>query len=268
MPRAAPYVAAGRVNVTNDLHIYGRLFWHGREWGPNDPTLAPSPLPTPMPTSFPTPMPTITPPSTCVEWKLQGSTADGSYVLTSPVDGSIVHAWCDMNSDGGGWTLVAISNGASYDSAWNFDPSAPGTDFSGEYSKDLQGRSFTAQRYECGTSSQGVRGKIVQTGTFTWPAGGVLSASGVATTSSNVVWIPRIPGDVTSDTDSDSYWTNHWSGVHFPNFGYTGFPLVDGRNWGTRYAFTCNPQSSAYGTGDTAWFGGASGTRFVRYWLK
>ena len=45
--------AAGRVdtetlNVTN-VYIHGDLFWHGRPWGPNEPTPVPTPVPVPRP---------------------------------------------------------------------------------------------------------------------------------------------------------------------------------------------------------------------------
>jgi hypothetical protein len=174
-----------------------------------------------------------------------------------------------MTTDGGGWTLAGITNGASYDSTWQFVSSAPVSAVTGEYTKDLRGNSFTQHRYDCGTSDQGVVGFVIQAGTFNWPAGGTLSATGVSTVSENVVWVPRLPGDAdTANVDASSFWNNHYSSVHYPNFGSTGFPLIDGRAWGIRPCFTCNPLSSNYGDGDTYWFPGASGTRFVRYWLR
>ena len=52
----------GVLNVT-DVFITGALYWHGREWGPNDPTLQPTPVPSavpvPLPTQKPSPLPLI-----------------------------------------------------------------------------------------------------------------------------------------------------------------------------------------------------------------
>ena len=47
------------LNVTDDLHIGGRIFWHGKEWEPDwVPTGAPSSPPTVLPSPEPTPGPT------------------------------------------------------------------------------------------------------------------------------------------------------------------------------------------------------------------
>ena len=73
--------------------------------------------------------------------------------------------------------------------------------------------------------------------------------------------------------EADTMWVNHVSGVHWPNFGTTGWSAVaSGAAWtstwiGGRQAFTCNPQSGAVGKVDTSW-AVVVGTRFVRYWLK
>ena len=171
----------------------------------------------------------------------------------------------------GGWTLIAITNGKSTRSKYDmpFTAAEPRDAFTGHYTKDLTGRSFTAQRFECGTSVQGVKGSMVDTGSFSWAGESRFSAT-IKMTKTNAVWKPRLPGDSSgSDSDTNSAWTNHYSRTHHPNFGITGFQLVDGRSYGdSRYCFSCNPQSNAFGSGDATWYSGASGTRFVRYWLR
>ena len=212
------------------------------------------------------------PASTCLDWYSSGARQSRTYLLTHPVTGKEVSAWCDMMDDAltgvsGGWTLIGITNGGSDTYTMPFVDGAPQDAFSGHYTKDLTGRSFTAQRFECGTSSQGVKGSMVEEGNFVWSGKGQFSAS-ISSTETNAVWKPRLPGDTSGDADKSSNWNNHYGGVHYPNFGITGFPLVDGRQWSNHYCFTCDPQNNAFGEGSTSWFSGASGTRFVRYWLR
>ena len=62
---STPAVHAMTANFT-DVYITGALFWQGREWSPNDPTLQPTPVPTlqpttPYPTAVPTPLPSHPP---------------------------------------------------------------------------------------------------------------------------------------------------------------------------------------------------------------
>jgi len=213
--------------------------------------------------------------STCLSWYNEGARESKAYTLTNPDTGKDISAWCDMEDDKvsglkGGWTLIGITNGKPNTYDMPFNANAPEDAVTGHYTKDLVGRSFTAQRYECGTSIQGVKGSLVDKGKFSWTRPGDFSATVSSTSKSDgLVWKPRLPGDsARSDADGKSFWNNHYNGAHFPTFGITGFKLVDGRTWGTRYCFTCNPTRSSLGRGDTEWFNGATGVKFVRYWLR
>ena len=48
----------------------------------------------------------------CLAWKNAGENVDGMYTI-NPTGTSEVSAWCDMNTDGGGWTLVFSGLGNS-----------------------------------------------------------------------------------------------------------------------------------------------------------
>ena len=117
---------------------------------------------------------------------------------------------------------------------------------------------------ECGYSDSGVLGTIIYQGDFTWEESHDLTGTGVTIKSSDLTWTPDVPGY--DDSSSDTMWQNHDSGVHFPNFGANWAAIASG-GWTNRYVFTCNPQSNAYGNGDTAWAEG-TGTKFIRVSLK
>eukprot|EP00050_Salpingoeca_kvevrii_P000734 m.154662 g.154662 ORF g.154662 m.154662 type:complete len:733 (-) comp10195_c0_seq3:203-2401(-) len=204
------------------------------------------------------------PRKSCIDHYNAGARVSGTYRITAGHNFDFP-VYCDMVTDGLVWTLVAITNGqnggaAPYPSInYQADPSNPTV---GEYVKRLDGLSGTHQRYECGRGSNNA-GSLVASGGWTWPMGQYLTTNPQSIVRHNVVWIPKLPG---ISGNSDAPWNNHISGVHYPNFGVNGFFHVDGRRWDTRYAFTCNPQSGAFGTGDTTFIAG-SGSPYVRYWL-
>ena len=50
---------------------------------------------------------TSTPPRSCQEHRQLGQTADGVYTIYLGGGGSATQVFCDMQTDGGGWTYVA-----------------------------------------------------------------------------------------------------------------------------------------------------------------
>ena len=219
---------------------------------------------------------------TCLSWYNAGAKKTKAYTLTDPDNGrKKISAWCDMEDDAltgikGGWTLVGITNGKPNTHAMPFEAGAPKNAFLGYYTKDLTGRSFTAQRFDCGTSSQGVKGTMVEEGEFNWVGKGHFFAS-VSSTKSNAKRMPKLPGN-TARAHKDAFWNDRQNccGRWRASFGIAGFPLVDGRTSDLKEdnrpvtVFACDPQWEAGGDNppSTTWYPGASGIRFVRYWLR
>ena len=200
---------------------------------------------------------------------LQAKPDSGSGVFTIDPDGEggqvpEFEVWCDMETDGGGWTLVGLTNSAGELNLVDYEATVE-NDYQGNYVKPLRSQSGTHSRYECGASGNGVMGYQYMLGTWTWPDEHIV-ASFDAPYSENVTWRTKVPGYDPPGNESADWWGNHVGGVHFPNFGYTGFSAIDGHIF-RQGVFTCNPQSSAYGTGDTAW-ASYNGTRYLRYWLR
>lgn len=189
------------------------------------------------------------------------STPSGKYWI-DPDDGGSrppFEVWCDMDTAPGGWTLVAIATSAAQppiNLAYT-----PTDAVSGDYTKPLTGGSGTRSRFECGSTGTGVIGYQRHEGTWSWPST-YISASFNAPYEENVTWRADVPG--WNSPEAGDPWGNHVNGGHYPNFGHTGFHLVDGLTF--RSGFTCDPQNSAYGSNDTAW-ATYSGTRWFRYWL-
>lgn len=71
--------------------------------------------------------------------------------------------------------------------------------------------------YECGTSAQGTKGRVVYDGNWAWGSSlGTLTATFSSVPTNNLTWVPDMIGY--NSAHSDSTWTNHVSSVHFPNF--------------------------------------------------
>jgi len=69
------------------------------------PTSPPTPLPTLRPSSLPTPQPTISP-RTCRELLDQNPLSTSGVYSLNVIEGSKRSVYCDMTTNGGGWTVV------------------------------------------------------------------------------------------------------------------------------------------------------------------
>jgi len=198
--------------------------------------------------------------------QLNDEATTGIYTIDPDGDDPIAQfkVWCDMETEGGGWTLVGLTNGPAELGTADYDAEVA-NDYTGNYVKPLKGTSGTESRYECGASGSGVMGYQYNKGTWTW-AGQYIDPTFAAPYKENVTWRVKIPGWTPPGNESADWWGNHVGGIHYPNFGYTGFSAVNGHIF-RNGVFTCDPQNSAYGNGDAHWKS-YNGTRYLRYWLR
>lgn len=102
--------------------------------------------------------------------------------------------------------------------------------------------------YECGTSAQGTKGRVVYAGSWSWGSTlSTLTATFSSVPTNNLTWVPDMIGY--NSADSDSTWNNHVSSVHYPNFGTSAFLNAGscaGNFCAGRIAFTCDPQNNAF----------------------
>ena len=90
--------------------------------------------------------------SSCEEHLRAGLSTSGTYMVKPNVD--TYEVYCDQQSDGGGWMLVAIANDGNVISTENngADSSDP---FVGNYVKGVYGTGH-GSRFDCGTSIDGM----------------------------------------------------------------------------------------------------------------
>ena len=90
----------GDVYIGGNLHVDGVFLYRGFPLNPRTPTLAPSSRPTPAPTVHAT---------SCQEIKNQNpSASSGLFDINIDVGAgpNVVQVYCEMATDGGGWTLI------------------------------------------------------------------------------------------------------------------------------------------------------------------
>jgi len=171
-----------------------------------------------------------------------------------------------------GWLLIAITNGGGgkCGPTVTTDKNRAKNEYQGEYiMKPLVTKYFTELKMDCGCRNNGVKGYVHFHGE--WKYGGsqkiLVNTKSIKLGKENLVWIPDVIGY--NSKESDAMWHTHVGGRHYPNFG-ANFGNINPSQGGWRcgrYVFTCDPQSGAYGNGDTRWTG-CGGTRFVRIWMK
>jgi len=105
----AGLVSASFINVSS-LHVTGELVWRGIPVGFHAPTRAPTSVPTRAPTSVPTLQPSSTPLS-CKDLLARNPSAPSGVYAIRP-GSETFDAYCDMVTDGGGWTMVAVARTA------------------------------------------------------------------------------------------------------------------------------------------------------------
>ena len=71
----------------------------------------------------------VGPCANCEDWYSFGNTTDGVYDIDPSASGTSYEVYCDMNSDGGGWTLVFSSpaDNTTYGSSWDYWWTSGGT---------------------------------------------------------------------------------------------------------------------------------------------
>jgi len=136
-------------NIT-DLYVSGTVYWHGRIWGPEEPSLAPSPVPTLAPIPAPTTSPSVfLGYASCKAAYAAGETVSGAYRMAGS-SGSYFDAYCEMGTKNDainayGWTHVATITNADSDS-WGF---SDGTSAFQDSSEPL----YSSSRWESSATS-------------------------------------------------------------------------------------------------------------------